>query len=131
MAFRGVTLPVIDPPAAGETLQAYGCRVLAFVMTAQCTATLSTEELELADHVYPLAIAGAGILPAAVDRLTAARHLILQAIATRRRIDAELRPAGDACSVPPTAGGQPGKFATLQPAPIRRPPAATAVEIVF
>jgi hypothetical protein len=123
-------LPTIDPPRAGETLHGYGGRVLRFVLEHGCTATLSDRDLELADHVYPIAIGGPGILPAAVDRLSEARHQILAALKYRREADAT-----PASSIPPApivpASHDKGRLAPLQPRPFSRPPAGQAVDVRF
>lgn len=122
-------LPTIDPPAEGESLQAYGIRVLAFVLAEGVTATLSDRELALADHVYPIAIAHPEILPIAVDRLTAARRQILAAIACRRPPVAETSTIA-APTISPASLDR-GRLAPLQPAPIRRPPGGVAIDVGF
>jgi len=120
-------LPTIQPAQPGETLYGYGCRVLAFVLATDCTATLSDHDLELADHVYPVAIAHPEIMAIAVDRLTAVRSEVLAAIARRRRL-AELDAVDLVGSVPPKGSDRPGgRLSPLQPQPIVRPPSDTAV----
>jgi len=116
-------LPTIDPAQPEETLQGYGCRVLAFVLNTRVTATLSDRDLELADYVYPLAISGPGVSVLAVDRLSAVRHLILAAIATRRAIDKP--PVLTATPVPPIVAG--GHLVPLLPVLRRNPPAGTVL----
>jgi len=116
-------LSTIAPAGQDESLQAYGVRVLAFVLTTGITATISTADLELADHVYPIAVSGKEILPVAVDRLSAARHDILAAIASRV---ASTAPTGSpAPTIAPvvTAGG---RLVPLQPGPFKRPPSGVA-----
>ena len=122
-------LPTIQPPADGETLHGYGCRVLAFVLETGCTATLSDQDLELADHVYPVAIAHPEVLVLAVDRLSAARTEVLAALARRRRM-AEVPPVPEP-SCPPVRELPGGRLSPLQPQPIARPPAGMAVDIHF
>jgi hypothetical protein len=130
MLHRIRLLPTIDPPRAEETLHAYGCRVLAFVLAERVTATLSDRDLELADHVYPVAIAHPEILPIAVDKLSAARHLILATIALRRKLDAAER-TGPATPATQPASHDRGRLAPLQPTPYRRPPSGIAIDVGF
>lgn len=120
-------LPTIDPPTADETLHAYGVRVLAFVLSTGTTATLSDRDLELADHVYPIAVSGPEILPVAVDRLSAARHDILAALRSRK---AASQPAPQA-AIAPARALPGGRLVPLQPAPIRRPPSGVAIDVGF
>lgn len=122
------TLPTIDLPAAGETLHGYGCRVLAFVLAHGCTATLSDQDLELADHVYPIAVGHPAILPCAVDTLSAARRQILAALADRRR---PVEPSTPPAPSPQPASHDRGRLAPLRPPPIRRPPSGVAVDVGF
>jgi hypothetical protein len=80
-------LPTFRKPLEGETLQGYALAVLGFVLETGVTASLPTKALELADHCYPLAVRSAEILPATVDKLSAARHLILQTLRWRREAE--------------------------------------------
>lgn len=68
---------------AGEPAQHRGCRILAYVLAHRSLWRLAVDDLRLADHVYPIAIAHPEILPAAVDQLSAVRHWILRTIAER------------------------------------------------
>jgi hypothetical protein len=43
-------LPMVDGRLAGETLPAFGLRVLTFVMVSGVTATVSDDGLHAADH---------------------------------------------------------------------------------
>lgn len=114
-------LPEIVPSGPDETLQGYGLRILAFVLVTRCTATLSDHDLELADHMYPIAISGPEVSVVAVDRLSEARHLILAAIRTRKAIE----PRAPAMVPGGTAPHKPneGPMARLVPAPKTNPPA--------
>lgn len=119
-------LPVLAGPQAGESLQGYGCRVLSFVLVHRCTATLDDWSLSIADHVYPVAVAGRDMLPGAVDKLTEARRLILDAIRTRADRARTTEPVSEAPGLAPASHDR-GKLAPLSPAPIIRPPAGVAI----
>jgi len=122
-------LPTIAPAQPGETLQGFGCRILAFVLTERVTATLTDEQLELADHVYPLAIANPEILITAVDRLADARREILRALAGRKADRAASQPAA---SLPAPVHSRPGGVtARLQPKPFTRSPGGVAIDVGF
>ena len=45
-----------DPAEAEQTVTTYGAALLRFVRATETTATLSTEQLELVDDEYPLAV---------------------------------------------------------------------------
>lgn len=117
-------LPTLAPALAGETLQAFGVRVLIFVLVHRVTATLTDTELELADHVYPFAIARPDIDAHIVDQLSDVRHQILSALRVRRAIEAPI------VTVPATPDTKPniGPMARLQDAPIVRPPSPVAIQ---
>ena len=121
-------LPCLAPATEPETAIGYGLRVLSFVLAYRCTATLSDADLELADHAYPVAVGGRDLLPLAANRLTDARHLILATLRARTA-ERQARAAQDARSVYPQGEvGQPGKFATLQPAPRPLAPQGVAID---
>lgn len=120
-------LPTLDPPDATETLHSYGCRALTFVLETGITCTLTDQELELADHVYPMLIANPEILPVAVDRLSAARHAILAALRIRR---ADTDQGVTVPTVAPSSAPE-GPMARLRPAPLSQPPAGQKVHIAF
>lgn len=120
--------PIGDRP---ETLHSRGCRVLAYVLETRSTFALSDSDLQLADHVYPVAIAHHEISALAVDRLSEARHWILAALQCRRAFDASRLAAlqdGAAPSVPPAGGKQPGAAVPLSPAPRPLAPIGGAVQ---
>lgn len=110
-------LPTIDPPAQGESLQAYGCRVLRFVVAENCTATLTDRDLELADHFYPIAIAPAELSPCVRERLANAQDLIRSALRGRAKTQPMSVPAAKHDDRPNI-----GPMATLLDVPIVRPP---------
>jgi hypothetical protein len=111
-------LPTIDPPDSWESLQAYGCRVMRFVIETDVTATLSDRDLELADHFYPLAQAAPDLSEQTRETLSRARHVILAALRGR----APVVPVSLPSCIPddrPTIG----PMAPLSEVPIIRPPA--------
>jgi hypothetical protein len=116
-------LPTIDPPAESESLQAYGCRVLRFVIEHDCTATLSDRDLELADHFYPLAIAAPELSARVLERIANARRLILAALRGRVPIAPVVPPAAKHDDRPDD-----GPMAPLRDAPIVRPPAGDRLQ---
>jgi hypothetical protein len=111
-------LPTIAPPVNGESLQAYGCRVLRFVIETDVTATLSDRDLELADHFYPLAQSAPDLSERTRETFTRARHLILGALRGRTPAVPVSLPA---CT--PEDRPNIGPMALLSDVPIVRPPA--------
>jgi hypothetical protein len=114
-------LPRIEPQAPDEPLLIYAARVLRFVLETDTTATLTDIDLELADHVYPLAVAAAELTDATRQTLTDTRHVILAAIARRRKIakmDADTPPV-HAPALTPTNG----HAVKLIPPRVPQPPA--------
>jgi hypothetical protein len=88
--------------------------------------------LHLADHAYPVAIGARDIEPVAVDRLTAARHLVLAAIHFRRTLDVAAEPMSVPVPVPvPVDDSDGGRLTPVTPVPFSRPPAPRKVEINF
>lgn len=122
-------LPELPPVGADETIAEYGIRVLAFVLATDVTATLTDRDLDLADHAYAIAISSAGILPIAVDRLSAARMRILRTLQARQR--AQPAPARVSPQPAPIVSRPGGRLTPLQPAPISRPPAGQLVDLRF
>jgi len=124
-------LPVLEPGTPGESLQGYGLRVLGFVVRTGITATLSLEDLQLADHMYPIAVSGHDLSPSVVDTLSHTRRQILDAI---KWLEVD-RPKPDRATPVVIAAGTDrpnhGPMARLIPAPISRPPSGTAVDIRF
>jgi hypothetical protein len=80
-------LPVLSAGTPEESLQGYGLRVLGFVVAYGCTATLSLDDLKLADHTYPIAVARADLDIRVLNTLHTARRLILSAIGWLERED--------------------------------------------
>ena len=79
-------LPDPPEPAPDDTAILYGCRILYFLLATDVYCTATGDQLALAEHASYVAITAPGILPAAVDRLSAVRHEIS---ATLRRRAAE------------------------------------------
>ena len=87
-------LPTCDPRQAGETLPEYAARVLRHLLSTDCTATLTTEQLAQADTAACRAAAqlrddvgrASRLDPAqlsTLETLSAARHTIATVIAWR------------------------------------------------
>jgi hypothetical protein len=118
-------LPELAPQAAGETLDSFGLRALAFVLAHDCTATLSTEQLQLAAHCYRLAIANRELTASTVDRLAECNRRIAATIRYRAQLQADDAPGLTAAAVGATApaAGQDrpnlGPMAPLKPKPIK------------
>lgn len=89
-------LPTVAPPTSDDTAYSYGMRVLTFLLATDCTATVSTEDLELAEHVSCYAVASRDISPVALKRISDIRHVI--ALVLRSRKDAIEVPIG--CTTP-------------------------------
>ena len=51
-----ITYPRLPDPTELDQTATYGAALLRFVLAAEPTATLSTEQLERIDHEYPLAV---------------------------------------------------------------------------
>jgi hypothetical protein len=123
------TLPTPEPQQPTEHTSAYGLRLLRFVVSTGVTATLSHEQLAIADHVYPIAVGHHDILPIAADRLSLARTWILRALADLDSIEPET-----AATIAPTispASHDKGRLAPLRPMPIVRPPSGQLVDVGF
>jgi len=116
-------LPELAPASEPETAQAYGLRALLFVVGTGVTATVPTSALELADHVFPIAISGAELAPETAERLAASRRLITAALRGRAAAEPLTAPRSEPAGVDrPNIG--PG--AVLAPRPIVEPPNAGA-----
>lgn len=122
-------LPSPEPRTESETVQQYGLRILGFVLRTNVTATLTDLELELADHVYPLAIQNPDLMLITREYMTAARHRIMAALKYRQTIappppDAE--PAAVILDRPNA-----GPMAPLRPTPTPQPPPRMAADLAF
>jgi hypothetical protein len=51
-----VMYPRLPDPTGPDQIATYGAALRRFVLATETTATLSTEQLELIDHEYPLAV---------------------------------------------------------------------------
>lgn len=118
----------------GEPVQLYGARVLQYLIRTETTAILSDEDLALADHAATYAVAAREISPAALDRISRARHLATRAIAWRKADTASAGPSQytvPSVPVPDSPGPDGGARVPAQPRPPTRPPAGLAVDIRF
>lgn len=115
-------LPQPPRPQPGDTAQGYGLRVLSFVLETGVTATVPTRALELADHVYPIAIGAKDILSTAVDALSETRTRILACLEHRRVLAEEERSFEEAKSRLRQghlgASGQEAKLEPRKPGPL-------------
>ena len=141
-------LPTCTLQLAGETLPEYAARVLRHLLATDCTATLTDEQLSLADMAAQLAasqlkgggdptradrpdlpsrVDGPGL--AAIETLSACRRTIALVLDWRRRDD--LRRATEALIPPsyPTGGSQGGRLAPLNPPPPAGPGSPTALPL--
>lgn len=121
-------LPELSEPQPDETVQGYGLRALSFVVSTGITATLTDRALELADHVYPIAVSHHDILPVAAEAIAQAHRLILASIAGRQA----QQPEQPEIPVHAPIVSRPGGSRVLQPTqPIMRPPAGSAIDVRF
>lgn len=113
-------LPEFGARFDDEHAEAYGLRALAFVVAHEVTATVPTDALQMADHVFGLAVSARDLHPHAATRLAVVHSLIT---ATIRRRDAEqATPAAPEPGTPaPGRGGSPNAPVLLAPRPM--PPA--------
>ena len=81
-------LPDPPEPAPDDTAILYGCRILQFLLQTDVYCTATVDQLKAAEHSAYYAVTATGILPAAVDRLSAVRHEIAATL-RRRTADAE------------------------------------------
>jgi hypothetical protein len=119
-------LPSPPPPQPDDTASGYVLKVLAFVVSTGITASLTDDQLAQADHHYPIAIAHADVLALAVDRLTTARRLVLNAIAARTTLAQKADSAGEV-ALGGVKSGPGGVRQPVAPAPFVRPPAPVAL----
>lgn len=128
-------LPTIEPKRPDEPIAYYGSRIVTFLLRTTVTATLSDDDLELADYAIGHALSGRITIgdtttPIAVyDRLEDMRRMV--AIAVRAR---KTEQPTDVTQGPETVPTKDGSSTVLRPiAPIRRPPsgAMATVDISF
>jgi len=135
---RYPALPTCDDRQAGETLPEYAARVLRHLLATDTTATLTDEQLNLADSAAQLAAAqlkgggdathaprpsrldASGLLT--IETLSACRRTIALVLDWRRRDD-QRRATGPLIqpSQHPQSGTQGGRPAPLNPPPPRHP----------
>lgn len=131
-------LPDPPQPEPTDTAVLYSCTLLRWYLQTELYCTSTAEQLKLAEHAAHTAVTARGILPAAVDRVSAVRHAIAGQLALLARLQAESQEA------PPTGctgvqdaranGGQSGPSdgsggmrEPLRPFPRINPPAGVAV----
>lgn len=135
------SLPLCPVQQDGETLPEYASRVLRHVLATDTTATLSDEQLSLADMAAQRAASQlrsddgrASRLDAAqlqtAQTLTDTRHRIAGILAWRRADDAQRCAAGQPATQPfPLPGTQGGRPAPLNPPPPRGPGSPDALAL--
>jgi hypothetical protein len=117
-AYRPLPLP--PAPSSDITVTGYGLQLLTFLLAERCTATMSDDQLELADHAAAIAVRGAGTYaPTMFDQVSDARHLIASTLRAR----ATLEPGAPVLIGTPADRPNTGPMAPLQDVPIVRPPA--------
>lgn len=122
-------LPELDTRQPDEPTAHYGLRVLTFMLHTGVTATLTDDDLRLADHMARVAVSAPEILPIAVDKISAVRHTIALVLKDR-----EWYAEGIIVSIPegpkairPDPSGPPSEAVLAKPYPLVTPPAgATA-----
>ena len=112
-------LPTLDPRAADETITAYGYRIVMFLIACEVTATLATEDLELARHTV-ITIYGQHPSDTLVANLRVIER-ILSAVIDGRTVTAA--PETTRTIAAPPSKPNIGPMAPLSPPPIARPPA--------
>jgi len=114
-------LPELAPRQPDETAEHYGLRAFNFVVATNVTATLSDDALQLAAHVYRLAIARPDLMQATIDRFADCDRAINATIRRRAVVDTPAKPV----KVKPAGVDKSdiGPMAPLLPSPIIRPPA--------
>ncbi len=116
--------PSIQP---NDTILQFGLRVLAFIIADNVTATLTDIDLELAEYAGQYAVSAPDILPIAVDRISAARHIVASALVYRRSLlKTPQAPIFTGCS--PDTKPNEGPMAKLLATPISRPPSGQLVK---
>ena len=111
----------------GESLQAYGGRVLCFLIATGVTSVLSDLDLTLADRAAIVAQCAPDVADRARQHITDARHIIASI----------QRGRGTGTGVPvlvPVShdlGSDGGRLSPIEPQPFSRPPAGQKVGIVF
>jgi hypothetical protein len=122
-------LPTFASRSADETLSAYGYRIVQFLMESEATASLSTDELQLAQHTI-VAIYGQRPSDLLIRNLRAIER-ILSSVLAFRALDQD-QPAA-AVTVPTVQLSKPniGPMAPLAPKPIIPTAPKTRVAINF
>lgn len=128
-------LPDPPAPAPDDTAILYGCRILRWLLETDVYATCNAEQLRAAEHAAYVAVTAPGILPAAVDRVSAVRHAI--AAQLRRLAQLATEGAPPACQLlgapignrADDGPGNPGSGVPRRPYPATSPPAGSQVPL--
>jgi len=123
-------LPTIDPQGEGEPTAYYGLRLLTFILQTGITATLSDDDLKLADHAALTGVRGKDILPLAVDKISAVRHTIVLVLKFRAHLD-QLEAEPIVSTAGPRPSTEPTSTVPREPLPIVNPPSGAKVSIAF
>lgn len=109
-----------------------GADALLYVMAYGHTISVPTSALYFAEKIAIRAIADRQTPEPILRDVNRAIDLITASIRNRERLDREDTATVESAPVSSDhPSGQPGKFATLQPQPINRPPSGVKVEIPF
>lgn len=126
--------PLPPQRSASVDVLAYGCALLTYLLAVDVYVygLLTDDDLEIANHASQYIVTSAGILPIAVDNISAVRHEIMSVL-RHRQAERELLTTLAARTAPEPHKPNVGPMAPLSPEPITRPPSTTAqkVEIEF
>ena len=123
------TLPTCDPRIPAESAVDYGARILRYLIAHEITATLSDDDLALADHAAVYAVQGRYDDVRVYARISAVRHLIAGCQRWRKAALAE--PASEPAPVGAPETPNLGPMARLIPVPVQQPPAGQRVHVEF
>lgn len=123
------------PRTAGESLPAYGRRVLCFLLATSCTATLSDEALEAATHAARVAVTARDISAQGLERISQCSHVVAAVRAARKRDRIEAEQLANARAALHAGrfykdgiATDPSAAVPLVPRPKPQPPAADALK---
>lgn len=128
------SIPDAPQPTPEMTAYVYGCELLLYVMQQPrplCYGNLSDDALAALEHSAHSAVTAPGILPVAVDTISAIRHEVYKVQQWRKARTAQPDHQEQAGSSQPAGRNPPneGPMAKLIDRPIANPPAGQRVAI--